>query len=246
MTALAILGRELRGYFTSMLAYVVLSVFLVLSGYYFYTNLEFFVLMGGMDLPRGLWQYQFHDMRGLLMLAVIFLTMRLFAEEKKLGTIELIWTYPVRDAAVMLGKYAAALVMVAVMLALTLAYPVLLGSVYPVAPGPVVAGYLGLFLLSAAFAACGLWASSLTDSQLVAGLVSFGLLTLFWMLTWNQAAASDWLIAILMPVSLFDRFHTFARGAIDVKDVVFLLAFSVFFLFLTHLTLESRRWRGLR
>jgi ABC-2 type transport system permease protein len=246
VTALAILGRELRGYFTSVLAYVVLGVFLVLSGYFFYTNLGFFVLMGGMDLPRGLWQYQFHDMRELLLFAVVFLTMRLFAEEKKLGTIELMWTYPVRDGAIVLGKYAAALVMVAVMLGLTATHALVLGAIHHVAAGPLVAGYLGLFLLSAAFAACGLWASSLTDSQLVAGLVSFGILTLFWMLTWNQAAASDWVIALLMPVSLFDRFHTFARGAIDARDVVFLSAFSAFFLFLTYVTLESRRWRGLR
>jgi ABC-2 type transport system permease protein len=118
--------------------------------------------------------------------------------------------------------------------------------VYPVALGPLVAGYVGLFLIAAAFAACGLWASSLTDSQLVAGTVTLGILLFFWILTWNQAAAHDWVIALLAPVSLFDRFHTFARGAIDVKDVVFLVVFSVFFLFLTLLTLESRRWRGLK
>lgn len=246
MTALAIFTKELRAYFTSILAYVVLGVFLVLCGYYFYTNLQLFILMGGMDLPRGLWQYQLHDTRRLLLFAVIFLTMRLFAEEKKLGTIELIWTYPVRDSAVLLGKYAACLVMVLVMLAFTAIYPLFLAQLYPVAAGPLLAGYVGLFLIAAAFAACGLWASSLTESQLVAGLVSFGMLSLFWMLTWNQAAASDWIISLLMPISLFDRFHTFARGAIDLKDVVFLLSFSTFFLSLTLFTLESRRWRGLR
>ena len=246
MTGVAIFTKELRAYFTSFLAYVVLSVFLVLSGYYFYTNLQLFILMGGMDLPRGLWQYQFHDMRQLLLFAVIFLTMRLFAEEKKMGTIELIWTYPVRDSAVMLGKYGACLVMIGLMLALTALYPLFLAWLHPVAPGPVLAGYLGLFLLAAAFAACGLWASSLTESQLVAGLASFGLLSFFWMLTWNQAAASDWVIKLLSPVSLFDRFHTFAQGAIDVRDVVFLTSFSILFLSLTLFTLESRRWRGLR
>jgi ABC-2 type transport system permease protein len=246
MTALAIFTKELRAYFTSYLAYVVLAVFLVLSGYYFYTNLQLFILMGGMDLPRGLWQYQFHDMRQLLLFAVIFLTMRLFAEERKLGTIELIWTYPVRDTAVMAGKYGACLVMIALMLGLTATYPIALGSLHPVAVGPVASGYVGLFLLAAAFAACGLWASSLTESQLVAGLVSFGLLSFFWMLTWNQAAASDWVIRLLAPISLFDRFHTFALGAIDVQDVVFLLSFSVLFLGLTLFTLESRRWRGVR
>jgi len=245
VSAAAIFAKELRAYFTSMLAYAVLSIFLVLSGYYFYTNLVFFVLMGGMDLPRGLWQYQFHDTRQILLFVIPFLTMRLFAEEKKLGTIELLWTYPVRDGALMFGKYAACLAVISLMLALTVVYPLLLARVYPVAAGPLVAGYVGLFLLAAAFAACGLWASSLTDSQLVAGTVTLGMLLFFWILTWNQAAASEWLIALLTPVSLFDRFHTFARGAIDLKDVVFLIVSSVFFLALTLFTLESRRWRGL-
>jgi len=246
VSAAAIFAKELRAYFTSMLAYAVLSIFLVLSGYYFYTNLVFFVLMGGMDLPHGLWQYQFHDTRQILLFVIPFLTMRLFAEEKKLGTIELLWTYPVRDGALMLGKYAACLAVISLMLALTVVYPLLLARVYPVAAGPLVAGYVGLFLLAAAFAACGLWASSLTDSQLVAGTVTLGMLLFLWILTWNQAAANEWLIALLTPVSLFDRFHTFARGAIDVKDVVFLIVSSVFFLALTLFTLESRRWRGLK
>lgn len=246
MIAATILVRELRAYFSSMLAYVVLSVFLVLSGYYFYTNLVFFVMMGGMDLPRGLWQYQFHDIRQILSFVVPFLTMRLFAEEKKLGTIELLWTYPIGDGAVMLGKYGACLVMVALMLALTVVYPLFVARLYPVAVGPLVAGYLGLFLLAAAFAACGVWASSLTESQLVAGTLTLGMLLFFWILTWNQAAADPRVIAILTPLSLFDRFHTFAGGAIDTRDVVFLVLFAVFFLSMTLLTLEARRWRGVR
>jgi len=246
VTTVAIFTKELRAYFTSILAYAVMSIFLVLSGYYFYTNLAFFVLMGGMDLPNGLWQYQFHDTRQILLFVIPFLTMRLLAEEKKLGTIELLWTYPVRDSAVMLGKYAACLVMIALMLGLTASYPLFLSRLYPVAVGPLVAGYLGLFLLASAFASCGLWASSLTDSQLFAGTVTLGMLLLFWILTWNQAAASEGVITLLTPISLFDRFHTFALGAVDVKDVVFLLLFTMFFLLLTLFTLESRRWRGLK
>lgn len=246
MIAAAIFVKELRTYFSSMLAYIVLSMFLLLSGYFFYTNLAFFVMMGGMDLPRGLWQYQFHDLRQVLLFVIPFLTMRLFAEEKKLGTMELLWTYPIRDGAVMLGKYAACLTMVVVMLGLSIVHPLCVAWFYPVVPGPLIAGYLGVLLLAAAFAACGLWVSSLTDSQLVAGSVTLGLLLFFWILTWNQAAADPQVIAILTPLSLFDRFHTFARGAIDTRDVAFLLLFTVFFLSLTLFTLESRRWRGLR
>ncbi len=242
----AIFEKELRSYFTSLLAYVVMAVFLVLSAFFFYTNLAFFITMGGFDLNRGLWQYQFHDMRLVLLLIAPLLTMRLFAEERRQGTLELLWTYPVRDASLIAGKYLAALVVLVAMLALTLSHPAAIALIYPLDFGSVLVGYLGLFLLGAAFLACGIFVSSLTESQLVAGTVTFGLLLFFWVLTWNQAAANDRLVAALTQVSLFDRFYLFARGAIDSKDLVFFVLFITFFLFLTLLSLEARHWRGIR
>ena len=246
MRFLAILQKELASYFTSFLAYVVIAVFLVLSGFYFYTNLAFFILQGGFDLNRGLWQYQFHDMRLVLLVIAPLLTMRLFAEERRQGTLELLWTYPVRDASLILGKYVAALVVFGLMLALTITFPLVITFFYPVDAGPVAVGYLGLFLLGASFLACGVFVSSVTDSQLVAGTVTFGLLLLFWVLTWNQAAASETILGVLAPFSLFDRFFLFARGAFDTKDLVFFAVFIGFFLFATLLSLESRHWRGIR
>jgi len=246
MKLAAVLEKELRSYFSSPLAYVVMTVFLVLAGFYFYTNLAFFIMMGGFDLNRGLWQYQFHDMRLVLLLIAPLLTMRLFAEERRQGTLELLWTYPVRDGALIGGKYLAALAVLVAMLALTLAYPATIALLYPVDFSSVLVGYLGLLLLGASFLACGIFVSSLTESQLVAGTVTFGLLLFFWVLTWNQAAANDRLVAALTQVSLFDRFFLFARGAVDSKDLVFFLLFIAFFLFLTLLSLESRHWRGIR
>ncbi len=246
MKLAAILEKELASYFSSFLAYVVISVFLVLSAFFFYTNLSFFVTMGGFDLNRGLWQYQFHDMRLVLLLIAPLLTMRLFAEERRQGTLELLWTYPIGDGVLIAGKYLAALVVLAVMLVLTLAYPVAVATIYRVDFATVLVGYLGLFLLGASFLACGVFVSSTTDSQLVAGTVTFGLLLFFWVITWNQAAANDWVIAALTEISLFDRFYLFARGAMDSKDVVFFALFIAFFLFLTRLWLESRHWRGIR
>ena len=242
----AILEKELRSYFSSLLAYIVMAVFLVLSAFFFYTNLAFFVTMGGFDLNRGLWQYQFHDMRLVLLLIAPLLTMRLFAEERRQGTLELLWTYPVGDASLIGAKYAAALIVLATMLALTLVYPAAIAVIYPIDLPSVLVGYVGLLLLGASFLACGVFVSSLTDSQLVAGTVSFGMLLLFWVITWNQAAASDRLVAALTQLSLFDRFYLFARGAIDSKDLVFFGIFIGFFLFLTLLSLESRHWRGIR
>jgi len=242
----AVLEKELRSYFTSPLAYVVMTVFLVLAAFFFYTNLAFFITMGGFDLNRGLWQYQFHDMRLVLLLIAPLLTMRLFAEERRQGTLELLWTYPVRDVSLIGGKYVASLIVLLAMLLLTLAYPAAIAFIYPIDFSSVLVGYLGLVLLGASFLACGIFVSSLTDSQLVAGTVTFGLLLFFWVLTWNQAAANDRLVAALTQVSLFDRFFLFARGAVDSKDLVFFALFIAFFLFLTLLSLESRHWRGIR
>ena len=243
---LAVARKELALYFTSLLFYALATVFLVISGYYFCTNLGFFVIMGGMDLQRGLWQYQLLDIQQRLLVLVPLLTMRLFAEERKLGTLELLWTYPVRDAEVIAGKFLACLAVVVLRLAATVSYPLLLALFTPVAPGPLVAGYLGLVLLAAAFVACGLFFSALTDSQLIAGAATYGLLLVFWVLTWNEAAVNEVTLHLLMPFSLFDRFYPFAQGAIGTKNLSYLVLFTAAFLSLTFFALDARRWRGLR
>jgi ABC-2 type transport system permease protein len=246
VSTFAVAGKELTLYFTSLVFYALATVFLVLSGYLFYTNLDFYVRFGGMNLVLGLWQYQFHDMRQLLLVLVPLLTMRLFAEERRLGTLELLWTYPVRDAEIVAGKFLACLVVLGAILLPTATYALVLDRFQPVAWGPLLAGYLGLVLLAAAFAACGLFLSALTDSQLVAGASAYGVLLFFWILTWNEAAVSEGALAVLRSVSLFDRFQVFMRGGIDTRDVSYLVLFALAFLAFTLLALDSRRWRGLR
>jgi len=246
VTFVGIALKELQLYFTSFLFYALAAIFLVLSGYFFYTNLGFFVLMGGMDLPRGLWQYQFFDLQRLLLVLMPLLTMRLFAEERKLGTLELLWTYPVRDVEIIAGKFVACLAVVTLLLAATAVHPLLLGRLYPVAVGPLVAGYLGLWLLAAAFVACGLSVSALTESQLVAGAATYGVLLFFWVITWNEAAVNEVTLHLLVPFSLFDRFYAFARGAVDTRNVSYLVAFTIAFLSFTFFALDARRWRGVR
>src|SRR5512139_1737444 len=201
MNTLAILKRELKSYFTSFIAYVVIAVFLVISGYFFYTNLVMFVMWVGSDVKLGLWQFTFQDIRFIMLLLLPLLTMRLFAEEKKLGTIELLFTNPLRDSEILLGKYVACLTVFLVMIILTLLYPVLLAVVYSVEIGPVAAGYMGLFLLGASFIACGIFISSLTENQIVAAIATLGVLILFWFLTWNEAIAEPALMNILLRLS---------------------------------------------
>ena len=246
MNFFPIFKRELRSYFTSLIAYVVLTVFLVISGYYFYTDLALFVVWGGSSIQEGLWQYLFHDIRLVLLLTIPLLTMRLFAEEKKLGTIELLFTFPFRDSEILIGKFFACLTVFCLMIGLTLLYPVLLAVVYEVEVWPLFASYLGLFLLGAAFISCGIMVSSLTENQIVAALVSSGIILAFWFIDWNEAAVTPLLAEILHHFSFFEHFYNFPRGVIQSKDIIFFILFTVLFLYLTLRSLESRRWRGMR
>jgi ABC-2 type transport system permease protein len=122
----------------------------------------------------------------------------------------------------------------------------LIARFYPVATGPLVAGYLGLVLLAAAFVACGLAVSAMTENQLVAAASTYGLLLFFWILTWNEAAVGDVALTLLAPLSLFDRFYAFARGAVDTRNVAYLVLFTAAFLCFTLFALDTRRWRGVR
>jgi len=244
MNTLSIMKRELKSYFTSLIAYVVTAVFLVISGYFFYTNLVMFVMWVGSDVKLGLWQYTFQDIRFIMLLLLPLLTMRLFAEAKKLGTIELLFTNPIRDGEILIGKYAACVTVFLVMLVLTFLYPVLLAIVYSIELGPVCAGYLGLFLLGASFIACGIFISSLTENQIVAAIGTIGVLVFFWFIDWNEGIAGKSAMIVLHQFSLFEHFFNFARGVIDTEDIIYYISLIAFFLFLTLRSLESRKWRG--
>ena len=246
MNFFPIFKKEIHSYFSSLIAYIVLVVFLVISGYLYYTDLAAFLLWGGENLTLGLWQFLFHDIRLILLLTIPLLTMRLFAEEKKLGTIELLVTYPFRDIEILTGKYLACLSVLILMLMLTLLYPILLALFQTVNPEPIITGYIGLFLLGAAFISCGIFVSSMTENQTVAALVSSGFIFFFWLIDWNETAMNPQLGQVLNHISLYEHFYNFARGVIDTKDIVFFIIFSFFFLFLTLRSLESRRWRGLK
>jgi len=238
--------RELYAYFASFVAYVLVAVFLVLSGYFFYSDLIFFILFGGFTLPTGLWQFFFLDTRQVTLLVLPLVTMRLFAEEKKLGTMELLWTYPVRDGDIVAGKFLAATLFYLVMLLPTVVGPAVFFAFHRFEIAPMLTGYLGMLLLGMAFIACGLFVSSLTENQVVSAMVTYGILVLFWFLTWNEEVANEQLVRLLLGVSLFDHFFNFARGVIDTRDIAYFLLFIAFFLFLTMQSLAVRTWRGVR
>lgn len=243
--SLAICRRELATMFGGPLAWILAAVFVGMSGYFVYSEVQFFALQGGANLSAGLWPYVFLDIRLVTFVVVPLITMRLVAEERKLGTFELLCSLPVRDTELVLGKYLAVVVAYAAMLAGTTIGPMVLWGLHPFPVAPLCAGYLGLALLGLAFLACGLAISAMTENQVVAAMVTYGLLLFLWFVSWNEAALSMHLLTPLRGLSLFDHFHSFARGVIDSRSIVYFLGFTAFFLFLAVRVIGSRAWRGI-
>ena len=245
-----IFKKELKLYFILPSTYLVFFIFLLLSGYFFYTNLfqfNWFNIQRMTSLVDGMWQYYFDDVRLLLTLIIPLLTMRLFSEEKKLGTIELITTYPVRDIHIIMGKYCACLLIFSLLLTVTLAYPLILGFIWNfVEIAPVLTGYLGIFLLGMMLISLGLFISSLTDNQVISALGTMGTFIFLWFLTWNEMVASEQLLSILKRISLFDRVFDFFRGVLNTRDIVFFLLGSLYFILMTQLSLGTREWKGIK
>jgi ABC-2 type transport system permease protein len=231
----AVYRREMAAYFQSPVFYVVAFVFLGIFGYLYYAGVGSYAI--DMVLTPLL-----HDMSVVMLLVMPLLTMRLFSEERRSGTIELLFTYPLRDAGTLFAKVAAAFSLFALILAATLPCIVYLGSITKLDPGTVIASYLGLLLLGAAFQSLGVFASSLTENQIVAAIASFGALLLFWLLGFVQELAGD--RGLIAYLSIVGHFDAFARGVVDTRDVAYYLLFSAFFLFGTLRVLETTRWRG--
>jgi ABC-2 type transport system permease protein len=185
----------------------------------------------------------FEDLGFILLLLTPILTMRLLAEEKRAGTAELLFTYPIPDWGVILGKFLAAFAVFATFLVFTVAYPVIFAFLTRMDWGQVASGYLGVLLLGGATLALGLFASSLTANQIIAAISAFALLLLFWLIGAPQEMGSAG-GGILGALSLRDHLPNLAKGVIDTRDLLFYLSFTYFFLFLTKRQLESRRWRA--
>ena len=250
-----IFKKEMRLYFTSPVAWVVFTMFLLIGGYFFYSIFAFYTLASmqsamnpamGRDLnvSDSVMRPLFSNISVILLLLMPLVTMRLIAEERRSGTIELLLTYPVRDGAVLAGKYLAALALYALMLALTFLYPGIVVAFARLEWGPVLTGYLGLFLMGATFIAVGLFASSLTENQIVASITTFGVLLLLWTIGWSAEYVGGAWGKLLQHLSILEHNDNFAKGVLDTKDVVYYANFIVLALFLALRSLEARRWKG--
>ena len=250
----AICKKEVKTYFTSPIAYVLITVFLVLVGFFFYSLVWWFnnysfqaardpAYLQQLNINQMVFSPLFHNISIILLLTIPLLTMRLFAEEKKRQTDELLYTSPISGGQIIIGKYAASLFVLLVMLFLT---GIL--SLFTFAYGnpefiPILNGYLGLFLMGAAFIAVGIFFSSLTENQVVAAMLTFGALLLFWILNWAAGSASGMWKDVLDYLSFFQHFDDLTRGILDTTDIVYYASFCFFGLFLTHSVIQSRRWR---
>ena len=250
---LAIAEKELRSYFASPIAYVIIGFFALVFGYFYVVSIDFFVRASmQMGMP-GQGQINIHNMairplfQNVSVVALFVLpliTMRTYSEEKRSGTIELLLTSPVTDFQIIMGKFLGAVALYFMMLAVTTIHMAILFVYGNPEWKPIVSGYLGLFLMGASFISIGLLISSLTKNQIVAGMITFVVLLLLWTIGWMQESAGPMMQKVLQALSLTDRFDDFTKGVIDLKHVVYYLSFISFGLFLTAKSVDSERWRG--
>jgi ABC-2 type transport system permease protein len=232
----AVAWKEIQVYFSSPTAYIVGMMFLALSGFFFARDLND-------PFPEASLTGFFDGATIILLLLAPALTMRLMAEEQKLGTIELLLTSPVRDWEVVVGKYLASLVFLLATVSMTLYYTILLYVFASPDPGPIYAGYLGLVLYGGAAVAVGLLCSTLTSNQIVSAVVAMGILLALFFADLASENIGGPASTIIQELSIKSHFNDFSRGVIDSKHVIYFVSFIAFFLFLSIRAVESRRWR---
>lgn len=249
------LKKELYIIFASPIFYAAAFIFFLVGGYFFYSNVVYFnilclqaatnpFLSEKLNLTHMAVTPFFEDMAVILLLMLPLITMRLYAEERRSGTIELLFTYPVSDFATLAGKFLAALVVLCVMLVGTLPYMLLLESFASLDWGVVLSGYMGVLLLGASFISLGIFTSSVTENQIVAAVLSFGALLFFWGLGWARTVAGPLMGKVLAHISIVTHLDPFTEGLLDSRDLLFYVMFTLFWLLLTLRFLDARYWRG--
>ena len=249
---LAIADKELRSYFASPIAYILIGFFLLPFGVFFYLYLAAFVKQslqmaqfgGAMNVNQSVIRYVLQNASVIILFIMPMITMRTYAEEKRSGSIELLLTSPVTDGQIILGKFFGAMGLYVSILAVTLLYMAILFYFGNPEWRPLVAAYLGLLLMGGAFVSIGLLISSTTNNQIVAGVVTFVVFLLFWIIGWFADTAGPTFGPITSWLSITEHFDDFSKGIIDTKHVLYYLSLITFGLFLTAKSVDSERWRG--
>jgi ABC-2 type transport system permease protein len=246
--------KELGSYFVSPVAYLLLTMFALIFGFFFWNALGVFIIEGmemqmrGQSFPMNLNEQIIRPLLSNASVVGLFfipmITMRLFAEEKRTGTIELLATSPIRDLEIILGKWLAAVVLYSCLLLFTAVNFAFLFKYGNPDWKPLALGYLGLLLQAGALLAIGTFISTLTKNQIIAGAATFGVELLLWVIGWvGEYDTSGW-AHVLSYLSVTTHFESFARGVLDAKDAVFYVSAILLGLFFTARSMESLRWRS--
>ena len=251
---ITIFKRDVRSYFSSPIAYVVIGLFLAVTGIFFYLMLTSFLqysyaaMMQRQNVPLNVNLMMIRPFLLNTCVIVLFMipmiTMRSFSEDKKSGTMELLLTSPLTNWQIILGKFFATYFLFVVMILVTFLFMIFLFIWGKPQLMPVLIGYLGLLLMGAALVALGNFISSLTENQIVAAVLTFGMLLLFWILSWVSDLAGPSFRPLFTSLSLFEHYENFPKGILDTRDLIYYLSFAALFLFLTLRVLASKRYRG--
>jgi ABC-2 type transport system permease protein len=251
---LIICRKELKSYFASPIAYLLMAFFALIFGFGFYTATRDFVRfsfqsqMMGRNMPMNVNEQVIRPLLGFASTVALFLipmiTMRLFAEEKRTGTIELLLTSPIRDIEIIVGKWLGAVLLYLCILFMSMLNVAMLFAWGKPDLKPVLVAYLGLILQGATLLAIGAFISTTTRNQIIAGGVTFFVCLLLWLLSWFTAFDSGPASQVVNYLSIVTHFENFAKGVLDLKDVVFYLSMIFFGLFITSRSMESLRWRA--
>jgi ABC-2 type transport system permease protein len=251
----ALCKRDFISYFSLPIAYIVIAIFLFIAGNVFwvaYYNFgetykmysQYSWAKQDLSLAQMVFRPFFMVMSNILLFTIPLITMRLISEEKKLGTFEFLFTSPITVPQIIFGKFFAAALFVLIMLLTTSVYPLLLAIYGKPDLSMISCGYLGLFLLALAFIALGLFASSLTENQIISAIIGFAIILLFWIINWGADRVRNPKLAdILNYLSIPDHFMDFAKGVIDTQHLFYFLSLVALGLFLTGIILQSQRWR---
>ena len=249
-----ICGREVKAYFTSPIAYLLMGLFGLITGFMFYSATAYFISvstqqqMQGQNGPMDIGLYVIAPLLGNAGVIGLFLvpliSMRLFAEEKRSGTIELLLTSPISDWEIILGKWLGAMVMYLAIIAMTAINIGLLFAWSTPDWRPILTGYLGLILQGATVLAIGTFISTTTKNQIIAGGATFAICLLLWVLSWVSNYSDTWYGKAIAYCSILTHFEPFSKGIVDTKDVIFYLSAIFLGLFFTARSLESLRWRA--
>ncbi|PYR28912.1 MAG: ABC transporter [Acidobacteria bacterium] len=252
---LAIAHKELKSYFASPIAYIVIGLFALLYGYFYVAILAYFVRQslqmsefGGqgpqaMDINQQLIRPLMTNVTILVLFVMPMVTMRTYSEEKRSGTIELLLTSPLTDFQIIMGKFLGALALWGIMLLVSMIHLAIL-FVYGREWKPLLTAYLGLLLLGGCFLSVGLFISTLTKNQVVAFMLTFTVFLFLWIITWIGSFAGPTVDSLTQYLSIIDHFDDFGKGVIDTTHVIYYVSFITFGLFLTAKSVDSERWRA--